>query len=177
MSSVINWHYLFIVGTHKFNLHVPFYIGNVFHGLFFYAIGFYLKSRQFNTTIFLLSIIGVVLNVVYPSKIDFRANDLCSGHYLVAIVYELSGCIFINNVFHRFLDRKIPLLTHIGCMSMIYYLVHYPTMEIVSMFLPILFKIEDGTIKFISYSLLLIVALYMFEKLFQRKSWRFIVGA
>ena len=52
---------------------------------------------------------------------DFRGNDSEGSNYFLCIIYELAGCIVVNNVFRNIANKKIMLLSHIGQNSMIYY--------------------------------------------------------
>lgn len=112
-----------------FSVKPPYYIGNIFMGLAFYALGFKMKHYQFNKYLFIIALSIFLLKFFIPSNIDFRSNNY-SGYYYLAVLYSLAGCIVFNNIFRSFANHRLILLTHIGHISMIYYLVHYPAAKI-----------------------------------------------
>lgn len=168
--------YLLRIGTHSVTLQIPFYIGNMFQGLFFYALGYYLKEKQFQKYLFGAAILIYVVKFVYPAPMDFRANDTNGANYFLAVLYLACGCVIINNIFHRYLDTKVPLLTYIGSNSMIYYLVHYPVMFMITTFLPQEYVIENDLLRYLVYSILLVASLCLADFIFHQKYMKTFVG-
>ena len=170
-----NLSYTLGIGNHSFQLQFPFYIGNMFHGLAFYTLGYCLKDKQFNRYILMLAVIAFVLKFFFFAFMDFRGNNTSGSNYLLCVVYELSGCIVANNVFRHWLDREIPLLTHIGRNSMVYYLVHYPLMTFIVMFLNP-FPGSTAFVRFALLTIILIVLLIVSDYIFRIKKLRFFIG-
>ena len=168
--------YILELGKHAFRLHIPFYIGNWFHGMFFYFMGFVLKEKQFYRVLFILSILVFLVKFFNPAQIDFRANDTHGSNYMLAVIYELSGCIIINNVFKKFFDYRIPLLTYIGLNSMVYYLIHYPVMKVITIFFYKPINVWSGEQRYIILSLILFVSLIIADRLFHIKILKRFVG-
>lgn len=176
LSVKNNVSYPLDIGSHHFQLHIPFYIGNMFHGLAFYALGAWLKEKQFSRIIFVVAIFLCVVKYFFPANMDFRANDTNGSNYFLCVIYELSGCVAINNVFRYIADRKIVLLSHIGKSSMVYYLVHYPFMKIICYFFYAPFAVMPGAQRYVLLSVMLIMALVLSDFLFRKKLMRWMVG-
>lgn len=102
----------------------PFYIVNFFPAMFFYGLGYTMRTKQFHKTIFILSIIVFALSIFYPSKVDFRTNQITTGSYLTWLLYASAGIIFFNNIF-KILNHKIFPFTQIGEKSMYWFLSHW----------------------------------------------------
>ena len=103
---------------------IPPWIGNIFLGFFFYGLGDYMKEIQFKRKPFVIAIILFLGFQFFHVSLDFYKNA-SENSYLLAVLYDLSGIIVFNNLFKLCLNVKIPLLTHIGANSMVYYISHY----------------------------------------------------
>lgn len=81
----------------KYDIHKPLYLGNISLGIAVYAIGHKLKNIQFQREFLMMSLF-VYFSLFYIQfySIDFRANELLEGYYLLAVAFEFSGCLFIN---------------------------------------------------------------------------------
>jgi hypothetical protein len=104
-------------------VNIPPWVGNVFLGYFFYGLGDVLRDFQFGIKCFLVSALLFIVFLFFPNYLDFYKN--ASNQYLLSVVYDFSGIIVFNNLFKRWLNTQIPLLTHVGANSMIYYVTHY----------------------------------------------------
>ncbi len=162
-------------GSKSFRVHVPFYIGNMFHGLAFYTLGAWLKEKQFHRWVLIGAICLFGFKLFFPSSMDFRANDIVGSSYFLCCLYELSGCLVINNVFRKIANRKITLLSHIGRNSMVYYLVHYPLMSFAFLFLNP-FPCATASTRYILMSGILAALLVVFDYVLRIKWLRWIVG-
>lgn len=112
---------------HLLKLPLPFYLKNIPLGIFFFAMGNYLKEKQYKNTWAVISIIIAILILVFiPSRVDFRSNTLGCGYYLFWVVYSLTGIISLNFLFKKFgkIISKTPL-QDIGEKSMDYYVWHF----------------------------------------------------
>ena len=170
-----NIYYALGIGNRSYKLQIPFYIGNMFHGLAFYTLGYWLKDRQFNRYILAVALIFFIAKFFFFAFMDFRGNNTEGGNYLLCVVYELSGCIVANNVFRHWLDREFPLFTHIGRNSMVYYLVHYPLMTFIVMFLNP-FPGSTAFVRFAYLTIILIVLLIVSDYIFRLKKLRLFIG-
>ena len=157
---------------HKF----PVYLGNICHGISLYSLGYYLKEKQFNRIWLVSALFLYIAHFFIPTGIDFRANYSNSNNYIWSAICGMAGCIVINNLFRRYLNSKVSIFTHIGCNSMVYYLIHYPVMfTTIELFLaPV--KDVDFMINFFILSFVVTLFLIVAEYLFRVKRLRFIVG-
>ena len=179
---------VFVMGNHGFGVYVniksidtqiffpTFYLGTICHGLVLYSLGHYLKEKQFQRNIFILAFLSFILKLFFPSEIDFRINSTVEGNYLLAVLYGLSGCILINNIFMRYINRKITLISYIGSNSMVYYLVHYPVMMLIYLLYWEPFINKDYWIKFTLLSLIVTFFMVIADIIFRKRKLRFIVG-
>ena len=115
-------------------LYIPYYIGNIFHGLACYSAGHLLKEKQFNRYILLLSLVLFLIHFIYPSILGVRSNS-CDKNYFLGTIYNLSGIIVFNNIFYRFFNKKIGLLSYVGQNSMVYYVTHYIVLSVIFHFI------------------------------------------
>lgn len=102
----------------------PYYIINFFPAMFFYGLGYTMRTKQFHIIIFALSIIVFSISIFYPSKVDFRTNQITSGSYLIWLLYASAGIIVFNNICKK-LSYKIFPFTQIGEKSMYWFLTHW----------------------------------------------------
>ena len=154
----------------------PVYLGNICHGITLYSLGYYLKDRQFNRSLFVTAFLLYIAHFFIPAGIDFRANNSYGKNYIWSAICGMAGCIVINNLFRRYLNRKVRVFTHIGCNSMVYYLIHYPIIfTTIELFLaPV--KDDDFMINFSILSFVVTILLIVSEYLFRIKKLRFIIG-
>ena len=57
LSVKNDMYYPLNIGNSTYKMHIPFYIGNMFHGLAFYTFGAWLKENQFNRKLFFISLV------------------------------------------------------------------------------------------------------------------------
>lgn len=175
LSVENNVYYPINIGNQSFHVHVPFYVGNMFHGLAFYTLGSWLKKKQFNRHLFILALGVFLVKFFFFTFMDFRGNNPDGSNYFLCIIYELSGCIVANNVFGKIANRKIPLLSYIGRNSMVYYLVHYPVMTFIVLFLNPFPNVSVAN-RYFLLSVILCILLVISDYLFRMKRLRWIVG-
>lgn len=154
----------------------PYYFGNIFMGLVFYSLGYKMKEFQFEKSLFIIALGIFLLKFFIPSNIDFRSNNY-SGYYYLAVLYSLAGCIVINNIFRIIANHRLILLTNIGRISMVYYLVHYPAAKIFQdSNYSFLSSISDNN-KFYIIALYLIIVFCFAEIIYKHiKRIRFVFG-
>lgn len=162
-------------GSCNFHLNIPFYLGNMCHGLSLYSLGYYLKEKQFRLIFFIPALLLFLIKYFFPASIDIRAN-VYSGNVMLGVLYEIASCIFINNAFKKIANYKIPFVTYIGNNSMVYYLVHYPVLYTSISLLGKSFEDNNMWIRFFILSFIVTLSLIIAEWLFRNKRFRFIIG-
>lgn len=106
-----------------------FWIGTTCMGIFFFAMGDILKNGQFNILVFLSAICVYLLRLPMNlcSLWDARLNLIGSDdNYFVVILCILAGIIMFNNIFKRYIEKRIPVLTYIGNHSIFFFGFHFP---------------------------------------------------
>ncbi len=126
------YHYVvdFSLGSHSYSFDFPPTLGNVFHGMYCFAMGYYLKEKQYLTSVFICSVLLFLFRYIFVIRSDMRANSTSDPYFVFFVLYGLVGCISINNISKRFFNRKLSLLTYMGKNSMGFYLGHYTIMYI-----------------------------------------------
>lgn len=155
---------------------VPCYISNIFHGMTLFCLGDLMRRSQFDKYVFFLSVCVFTVGFYFPSKIDFRDNSVICGYFPMAVAYEIAGCIVVNNIFSRWLNKKIVLLTYIGNNSMVFYLIHFPVMYVTIHCLSQVFNINDMTVMFTVTSMIVTISMIVADIIFRHGRLKFIVG-
>ena len=154
----------------------PFYLGTMCHGFSLYCLGYYLKEKQFSTPLFVVSLLLFILKFLIPASIDFRANEPSGANYMLAVLYGMSGCIVINNIFRKYLNFKIPCASYIGVNSMTYYLVHFPVLVVSRTMLGKTYLGDDFWLRFVILSVVVTISLVIADCLFRNQKLRFMIG-
>ena len=142
--------------------------------MFFYSLGDILRDRQFNSKVLLYASFALyAAHLCFPSYLDFRINSVIQGKYLVSVVTNLAGIIVYNNIFEKFINKEIPLLTYIGKNSMVYYITHYTFFQI--LFSASYYKIDEISLYLITLTISVIYLIGM-DLLFRCKKIRWIIG-
>ncbi|WP_028909541.1 acyltransferase family protein [Prevotella sp. AGR2160] len=172
--------YVIMIGGKHLLLYIPYYWGNIFYGLVFYSLGLLLKDLQFNKYAFVIAAALYIIHFFYKSGIDVRADDVHGMFpaYPLAVVYSIAGIIVFNNIFKRFINKKIPLLTYVGKNSMIYYVTHYITLSVMfNVFVGDVSKRTDKPLLYIEGAIILTIALFIYDRIFTKtKAKRIIQG-
>lgn len=172
----VNWAFSVQIANLQLSIEIPFYMGTIFHGLFLYGLGYYLQKKQFGTVILLFALIIYVLHFYFPISSDFRANEP-GGAYWLFVVSGLAGSILFNNIFSRLLSMRIPHLTYIGENSMVYFLVHFPVLYVMSRLLcGTFYSTLCPFLRFILMSGIITIFLLISDWLFKKKYMRVFVG-
>ena len=162
---------------HSWDLHIPFYLGNVSLGLMCYSLGYILREKQYSKCFFGGAVVLFVIKYFVWADFDFRADDSLKYNYFLAVLYGVSGCVLFNNLFRQIANVRIPVLTHIGENSVIYYLVHYPVLYFITQrFYGTVFNLSPE-IRFVIFSLFLIIVLWISGIVFRNKRISFLFGA
>lgn len=157
------------------DVNITLLFSNTSLGLAFYAIGHKLKERQYFWHIMIVSlIIYFCVFIVYPSAIDFHANKVICGQYILAILFSLSGCILCNNIFKR-LPIRISILSYIGKNSMVFYVQHWLILKICGMFL-LYMGVYENTKIFTAMVITCIVILPVMAYISQKPTLKWTLG-
>ena len=143
---------------------IPYWFGNIFLGLFFYGLGDLLRKKQFNRYLFVGALFIYIAHFFFPIFLNLWYN--LSDYYFLSVLYYISGIIVFNNVLRRYLDKCIPVLSHVGENSMIYYITHGTFYELLFILVP--FKTSAGWLLYIETFIVTIVFLYLMDKLFRK---------
>ena len=153
---------------------IPRWFGNVFLGMFFYALGDLLRERQYDRYIFAIALPIYIIHLFFPCYLDFIWNS--SRIFPLSVLYYVSGIILFDNVFKRLFNYKIFLLTYIGKNSMVYYITHYT-------FFRLLFTLLDrysiNLVGWPLYLVTLVISIFFLtsmDYLFRIKEIRWIIG-
>ena len=122
---------LYVLGWHNHS----WWLGNIFTGLCFFLMGYWLKDKEAQKVVFLLSIIiyGFVLYayccgwIMKFPYLYMHANNISGGfYYLLFFPMALAGIIVTNNIF-RLLSKQVRfrVLKYIGSNSMYFYVIHW----------------------------------------------------
>lgn len=133
------------------------WFGNIFSEMFFFLMGYWLKDKEDNSKLFLISIIVfgcVLLAYLFGWIIDFpylymHANKMYRGDYVLFYPMALAGIIMTNNVF-RIVSKyvRFQILRYIGRNSMNFYVTHWILMVVVNFFAKTVFGIDSSALLF-----------------------------
>lgn len=143
MSQILRDEYIIILSLctawalFVFKITQPLYLGNIALGVAVYAVGHFMKNLQFkNMTLVLSLVLYFIVLLFVPSRIDFHTNDCGKGYYWLAIVFSLSGCVVVNNLFKKFPYSSFKFFENIGRCSMNLYVQHWPIIIVCFMLYP-----------------------------------------
>lgn len=122
---VLGWLHSLLLGTRGIWI-----MGNVFPGMFFYILGYKLKSIQYNKYFAIIALLILVVFSLY--KPDCRLLMFGNiveneGNYLLSLLYCLAGIIVFNNFLFCIVNKvNVPVFSAIGIDSIYYYVLHWP---------------------------------------------------
>ena len=133
------------------------WMGNVFSGLFFFLLGYWLKGKEESTKLIILSAFIILVFIIahFTKLIDFpylymHANKMYSGNYLLFFLMAVAGIIVTNNLFRICYTRfRLKILEYIGRNSMNFYVTHWILFVLVSFIAKNLFHVESDGINFL----------------------------
>lgn len=129
-------------------INYPRYIANSSSGLFFYAMGYILKEKQYIDVFFYLSsIIYILVAMNGFINIDMNYNVAVEGNYFIWYPVSIAGIITLNNLISK-LHIRIKWLSSVGKHSMNYYISHW---IVISIFCKMIFPFNNY------YKLLLLI--------------------
>lgn len=151
VSSLICFSIAFLLYSLKWYNHTSWF-GNVFAGLCFFLIGYWLKKTEQNKCVFLISILvyGLVLCAFLFGLIDYfphlymHANKMFRGNYLLFFPMAVAGIVMTNNIFRILCKHiKFRILGYVGFYSMNFYVTHWILFTIVVFVSKYVFQIES----------------------------------
>ena len=101
---------------------------------------------------------------------------IIGGAIKFVIDFPIAGCIIVNNVFLRWMNKQIALLTYVGQNSMVFYLIHFPVMFVTVHCLSQYGDISNKGMIFLVTSLIVTISLIMADRIFKHDKMKFIVG-
>lgn len=153
----------------------PYYLANIFLGLFFFSIGNKLQKTPAvsdNDYLVLLILPIALLYLIRTSFVDFRTNTLMEGNYLIYCLMSLLAILGWNKLFKK-LEYSKPrggYFCNIGANSLFYYCTHWIILRIlVEVFKPFM----SGTLLFVLCFVSLLIILFVLEHSFKNKYDRF----
>lgn len=136
-------------------LPIGLYFGNIALGLFFFCAGYLLKECQFKKMSLVLSSFYYVFFLVYCFITQAVAGDFITNRhipFLPTIVFFISGCVLINNLFKRAHASQFEFLARAGEQSMAVYITHFIVLSTITL-------LNDNTLKLSPYPLFLLLVL------------------
>lgn len=113
---------------YRIDLPIGSYFENIALGLSYFTAGNMMKEKQYNDSLFILSIAFCLVFIIYSLSTDSVSGVFMHNSYTPFIqtnVYSIFGCCLFNNVFKRYSHINVPMLAKIGKASMSYYVFHY----------------------------------------------------
>lgn len=158
----------------------PYYLANIWLGVFGYYAG-YIYKRNANCA----TIIGLVSAILYfgififcKSSLDIRTNHLYSGYYLLWGLWSISGCIFYISVIKksRYLLRFLNKvgLSWFGKASMSILVLHWPILLIANI-IDHYISIPESY-KLVYYFGVMIVTFPPIYYVVKNSKWKFLIG-
>lgn len=161
---------------YKTSIIYPLYLGNISLGLFFFGLGYLLREIQYNKYLIGMAIVvNIFIYCLFPSSVDFRANNVISGTYGGYIMSAVSAIIILNNLFKKIPLLNIRVLTYIGQHSMSFYLLHWPLLLISIRIINHICLLSNRTNAIIAI-LVCTIGLPLLNKIFHLKSLRKFIG-
>ena len=145
---------LYAIGWYNYS----WWFGNVFSGMCFFLLGYWLKNKENNTALFIISTLFFALIVLaycvgwvgdFP-YLYMHANKMYKGNYLLFYPTALAGIIMTNNFFRLLCKHvRFSILEYIGKNSMTFYTTHWILFVIVTFVTHYFFNVEKPVILFI----------------------------
>lgn len=133
------------------------WMGNVFSGLFFFLLGYWIKGKEDTTLLIILSTCIILIFIIahFTGLIDFpylymHANKMYYGNYVLFFPMAVAGIVVTNNLFRICYTRYcLKILEYIGRNSMNIYVTHWILFVLVSFIAKNLLHIESEGIHFL----------------------------
>ena len=128
------------------------WFGNLFSGLCFFLLGFWLKEKEKNKYLVVLSVVifGMVLIAYCLDWIKefpylyMHANRMYKGNYLLFYPMALAGIVLTNNLLRYMSSRiKLSVLEYVGRNSMNFYVTHWILFVLVTFVVKFIFHINS----------------------------------
>lgn len=123
---------------HFCNFRYPYYLANIFLGLYGFYIGYIYKLVSINAKREYIFIVSCILYIgtylLFKPSLDIRTNTLYSGYYLLWAIWSVSGCVFFYYVMRnlKWFSSLLQIigLAKVGEMSMSILVIHWPILLI-----------------------------------------------
>lgn len=124
---------LMAIMLHYMEWNYPLNCGGFMAGLFFYSLGYLLRSKQYGNWQLILSALVYLVSIMMGiQRVSIFRNSLEQGeHYWVFYIQSIAAIIMVNNIAKRSRIGKGNILCSIGKDSMSYYVTHWPIILIV----------------------------------------------
>lgn len=163
----------FTIVGHHLPKNVLLIVGNICYGSLFYSLGYILRTKQYIRPVVIIACLAFVAHFFYPIDIDTRIID--TPNMPLIIFFCLAGIIVADNVFKRYLNRPVSILTYVGRNSMTYYIVHY--LLFYSTFRVVLSQYKvSGVMYYLLFSVITVILLYGADMLFNVRALRWMIG-
>lgn len=133
------------------------WVGNIFSGLFFFLLGYWLKGKEDTTLLIILPAFIMLVFIIahFTGLIDFpylymHANKMYNGNYVLFFIMAVAGIVVTNNLFKiSYTSFSIKILEYIGRNSMNIYVTHWILFVLVSFIAKNLLHVESDGIHFL----------------------------
>lgn len=163
----------FTIIGHHLPKNVLLIVGNICYGSLFYSLGYILRTKQYIRPVVIIACLAFVAHFFYPIDIDTRIID--TPNMPLIIFFCLAGIIVADNVFKRYLNRPVSILTYVGRNSMTYYIVHYLLFYFIFRVVLSQYKVS-GVGYYLLFSVITVILLYGADKLFNVRALRWMIG-
>lgn len=133
------------------------WVGNIFSGLVFFLLGYWLKGKEDTTLLMIFPAFILLFFIIahFTGLIDFpylymHANKMYNGNYVLFFLMAVAGIVVTNNLFKICYTRfSIKILEYIGRNSMNIYVTHWILFVLVSFIAKNLLHVESDGIHFL----------------------------
>ena len=121
------------IALHYIGWNYPLNLGGLMVGLFFYALGDLLRSRQYGIWQFIVSALLFALSIMIGiQRVSIFRNNLEQGEYYVLFfIQSIAAIIMVNNLVNRLKLSETNILCLIGRDSIGFYVSHWPIVLVI----------------------------------------------
>jgi len=139
---------LFAIGWYKHS----WWLGNICSGLCFFFLGYWLRDKERNKKLFIVST-AFYFMVVFAHSVGWishfpylymHANKMYYGNYILFFPMALAGIVMTNNIFWNLCNHvKFRILEYVGRNSMNFYVTHWILLIFVAFIAKSIFHVES----------------------------------
>lgn len=121
------------IALHYIGWNYPLNLGGLMVGLFFYALGDLLRSRQYGIWQLIVSVLLFALSIMIGiQRVSIFRNSLEQGEYYVLFfIQSTAAIIMVNNLVNRLQLRETNIFCLISRYSIGFYVSHWPILLII----------------------------------------------